>query len=158
GQGGRAAELLDEVGPPQPRGWEWQYLHRLARPGGQESRNLDGPKGGRQLAFSPDARRIATANQDGKVQVWDVASGKEEVTAEGHRDGANAVAFSPDGTRLDSGGKDKAVRFWDVSGGKEALPALDVNGEVFAVAFSPDGSRVAAAARGKDDTGEVRVW
>jgi tRNA A-37 threonylcarbamoyl transferase component Bud32 len=158
GQGRRARELLDQVGPLPPRGWEWQYLRGVAQLAGQESRTLKGPKGGGQLAFSPDGSRIATASQDGKVQVWDVASGKEEATAEGHRDGANCVAFSPDGTRLASGGKDRAVRFWDATSGKETLRALDTTGEVLGVAFSPDGSLVAAAARGKDDSGEVRVW
>ena len=49
------------------------------------------------VAFSPDGTRLATAGEDQKVKVWDVASGTELVTLNGHATGVKDVAFAPDG-------------------------------------------------------------
>jgi WD40 repeat protein len=71
-------------------------------------------------AFSPDGKRIATADKVGHVVVWDVATGKSLTTLEApgmytwdpvHRKhsigGVRSVAFSPDGSLLAVGGISK---------------------------------------------------
>ena len=67
------------------------------------------------VAFSPDARRIATCSEDCTVRLWDAASGQEVLTLKGHTDIVRGVAFSKDGRRLISGGWDRTVRIWDAS-------------------------------------------
>src|SRR5262249_42012947 len=58
------------------------------------------------VAFSPDGKTLALggglAGQPGEIQLWDVATGKEQATLKGHTDGVNCVAFSPDGKTLAS--------------------------------------------------------
>ena len=49
--------------------------------------------------FSPDGSQVATADGDGKVRVYDAATGKAVMTLDAGEAEATSVAFSPDGTR-----------------------------------------------------------
>src|SRR5437016_2762308 len=69
------------------------------------------------VAWSPDGTRIASASNDGTVQVWDAANGGHVYTYRGHTDRVNVVAWSPDGTRIASGSDDHTVQVWDAANG-----------------------------------------
>lgn len=65
------------------------------------------------LAFSPDGRLLASANQDGTVMIYDVRTGQEHckpITQ--HTDFVYDVAFSPDGTKLATLGRD-SLKLWN---------------------------------------------
>ncbi|HTU17808.1 MAG TPA: protein kinase, partial [Gemmataceae bacterium] len=102
------------------------------------------------VSFSPDGRRLALSGGDGRVRVWDAATGQELLTLKGHTDAVFGVSFSPDGRRLASAGEDRTVRVWDAATGEELLT---LKGH-YPVSFSPDGRRLASA--GEDRT--ARVW
>jgi hypothetical protein len=65
------------------------------------------------VSFSPDGRRLASAGEDGVINVSDTASGDEVWTRKLPGGAANAVAFSPDGRRLASAHGDATVRIWE---------------------------------------------
>ncbi len=116
---------------------------------------LRGHRGGvHALAFSPDGRFLASADETGVVRVWEVARRRELGRLAGHAGPVRAIAWSPDGTTLVSGGDDKTIRLWDV----RRFAADDVlRGHTSAVrllAFSPDGRRLASG----QQYSEVRVW
>jgi WD40 repeat protein/serine/threonine protein kinase len=88
------------------------------------------------MAFSPDARHLATASNDGTVRVWawDPArlgqrqepERKLPVRVQGF---GNRVAFSPDGLRLATGGEGNTVKIWDATKPNpgRVLPALSAS-------------------------------
>ena len=68
----------------------------------------------RDIAFAPDAPRLASASNDQTVKLWDVTTGAEIVSLPGHSSTTESVAFTSDGRRLASGASDYTVKLWDV--------------------------------------------
>ena len=107
------------------------------------------------MAFHPDGRRLASANGNKTVSIWDSTTWEALQVLRGHSSGVNSVQFSPDGGRLASASYDQTVRLWDTATGAQ-LHSLrgHTNVCVSSVAFAPDGQRLASG--GADKT--VRVW
>src|SRR5437660_3595092 len=106
------------------------------------------------LAFSPNAKLLASTGYDRLIKLWDVASGKELRTLKDHSDAVYGLAFSPDGRLLASCGADRAVKVWDVTSGKRLYTLGESTDWVYAVAWSPDGRRLAAGGVDKS----IRIW
>src|SRR5262249_38715379 len=73
-----------------------------------------------QILFSPDGRVLATADRGQRIQLFDVARGRELARLKGHED-AEAVfvpmAFSPDGALLAAGGRGDGIVIWEAASG-----------------------------------------
>jgi WD40 repeat protein len=65
------------------------------------------------VAFSPDAKTIASASNDKTVRLWDARTHKPLGRLSGHTSAVSAVAFSPDAKTIASASYDKTVRVWD---------------------------------------------
>jgi WD40 repeat protein len=106
------------------------------------------------IAMSPGGRLLATADADGSIQIWEVATSRLVRTLKKQGAWVQGLAFSPDGTRLASACDSGTVKVWDMENSKEIATLRGHRQEVKAVAFAPGGTRVAAG--GKEET--VRVW
>jgi WD40 repeat protein len=67
------------------------------------------------LAFSHNGKKLATANLDGKIRLYEVATGKKLAVFSGHKSNITSVAFSADDKTLASSGDDATIRFWKVN-------------------------------------------
>ena len=123
----------------------------------------DGPHAVRQVAFSPDGKRIASSSYR-HVRVWDALSGNKVIQFEGRLDGrvynylAALLAFSPDGRKIASASQraTRIIQVWDTSTGEEVFPPLRHEATVRSVAFSPDGTQLAVGCAHSSST--VTIW
>ena len=97
----------------------------------------------RDMRFSNDGRRLASAGRDGRLIVWDVANGEPLVVTDTFEI-SWSVGFSPDGRRVYTGGDDATLRTWDLYGDQRFLRRMSAlpGGQEFGdVQASPDGAR-----------------
>src|SRR5260221_232197 len=94
------------------------------------------------VAWSPNGKHIASASDDGTVQVWDAANGGHLYIYRGHTDHVNAASWSPDGKRIASGSDDFTVQVWDAANGGHVYIYRGHTDAVWGVAWSPDGRRI----------------
>jgi WD40 repeat protein len=119
------------------------------------------------IAFSPDGRTLvgglvegspATMGVNGKIVLWDVATGIIVHTMDGHTNGVNFITFSPDGRILASASLDCTVKLWDTASGTylqtlagDYAQGCDQNNHikynvyVYSPTFSSDGHTLAFA-------------
>jgi WD40 repeat protein len=88
------------------------------RTGRMRSLRDSSASGVNSLALSPDGHTLANGNNDGSVDVWEVASGKPIDHFTGHATRVLGLAFSPDGRTLYSCSLDGAVFGWDLGTGR----------------------------------------
>lgn len=152
---GRVLELLEaqrpKAGEEDLRGFEWYYLWRLTH---RDSFTLQHSGRVASVAFSPDGKVLATGSEDQTVKLWDVASGQELATLQGHTDVVSSVSFSPDGTILATASGDRTVKLWDVAGRRELATFTGHQNAIRSLAFSPDGKILATGS----EEGTVKLW
>jgi WD40 repeat protein len=107
------------------------------------------------VVISPDGSHLVSI-VDKHGRIWDVKTGKQIATLDGHTDKISDVAFSLDsqGLRIVTGSWDLTVRVWDTQTGRQ-LAVFEGHGDkVSKVALSPDSARAVSGA--SDWT--IRVW
>lgn len=104
------------------------------------------------LAFSPDSRHIASA--DDSVRIWDVETGEElrrwfpdpsDNSYVPHFGTITDLEFDPSGAYLATAGLDASAKVWEVKFGAQVANVDTFLGPVETVDWSPDGMRVAMA-------------
>ncbi|HEV8060628.1 MAG TPA: sigma-70 family RNA polymerase sigma factor [Gemmataceae bacterium] len=107
------------------------------------------------LAFSADAKQLATAGDDPFVLIWDVAGGKpsKQLAAQGQV--LTALAYSPDGRVLAAGTNRGAVLLWDMATGEQIARRAGHPSAIQQLAFTPD-SKLLVSAGGTDTT--ALIW
>jgi eukaryotic-like serine/threonine-protein kinase len=139
---GGALQLLDECSGDLCH-WEWHYLQGLCR---VDPVTLQGRGRVYGLAISPDSRRLAAGNEDGRIGLFDLETGAALPPLRGHTRAVRSVAFHPHGTRLASASADGTVRLWDLTTSQQVFDPWRGHAEprTYGLAFSPDGRRLAA--------------
>jgi WD40 repeat protein len=147
-------------------GW---YVLQWDAASSKETRRFAGLRDNiKSVAFSPKGDVLAAAGRDGRIVLWDAATGQERLHILAHpvAEGAGtraflgsafsaspAVVFAPDGKSLFSAGPDKTIRRWDVAIAKE-LGRFTDPAACSALAITRDGQYLITAS--PDST--VLVW
>jgi WD40 repeat protein len=106
----------------------------------------------KDIDFSPDGRRLASAGVDRAVHVWDVDE-LREVDRFDLPDQVGAVAYSPSGRYLVSGGRFPEIIVFDTAQGQIRM-RLKATSTTEDLAFSPDGHLLASA----HADSRIRFW
>lgn len=112
----------------------------------------------RSIAWSPDGRYIAVANQSGGIWVQNSATEETILTVQSAPAlPVYTLAWSPDGGKLASGGEDPDINIWDAATGKLIQNLQRQAGAVRTLSWSPDSTHlVSASQEGFPDT--VQIW
>lgn len=110
----------------------------------------------RDVVFSPDGQKLASASIDWTVRLWNVADGTQLQRLAGHQGAVWRLVFSADGQYLHTGGSFGELITWRVSDGAK-LYQTQVHPdfiEIVALAAWPNTNRIATA--GED--GDIFIW
>lgn len=163
-----AAPQKSTVSTPQPASGQTERLHiiRIPKiPGQQQAQEVKRviPEGvtpiGKHrkavpvVAWSPDARLLASGGFDRTVMLWGV-EGKQVAALEGHREAVVALAWSWDGKRLASASADGEIRIWDAATHTLSQALHGYSCPVYALAWTNGDGRLVT---GGDD-GRLCFW
>ncbi|MCA9442444.1 MAG: protein kinase, partial [Candidatus Omnitrophica bacterium] len=94
-------------------------------------------------ALTRDGKFLASGDMSGLIKVWDLESGKEWWSIQGHSNRLDGVQFSPDGQLLASVGWDGFLKVWKTSNG-ELLFQKSYGTRLRKVIFNHAGNRMVA--------------
>jgi serine/threonine protein kinase/WD40 repeat protein len=177
GELGKAREILSKWVPVEGetdyRGWEWFFLDAQCRETAFFKRGHDLQV--QAVAWSPDAKHLASGDRQGMVKVWNLADDKELFQVQ-LQPGVIALAWSPDGKHLaaacpgmvklleaDSGKESRFLRAVLDKNSFNAPPATGIEAAtrqvltkswIASLAWSPNCHELAQV----DSNGRVQLW
>jgi WD40 repeat protein len=97
-------------------------------------------------------RRIVSGSDDRTLKIWNLQTGKCDITFRGHSDCVSCVAELPDG-RIVSGSCNGILKIWNVQTGKCDITFEEHDHWIICIAVLPDG-RIVCGSNG----GILKIW
>ena len=140
-----------------PRPWPdlaWQAMGACPRRVMAFGRDAAVPRAWSSICFNPRSALLASGADDGAVQIWDPATGRERVALKTAAGGVRCVRFSPDGHLLAAAGSDGTVTLWRADTADREQQLSTQAGGATCVAFSAKGDWLACGT----EQGTVMLW
>lgn len=141
-----AGDLLASGGYREVKLWRRAQNVRKAEWAGLET----APK---SLAVTEDGALAAIGEENGKIRIYDAASGQQQKTLVNHTAPVTALRFTADKSKLVSVSADKSVRVWNVADGQQ-VGLVETPAALQAVALVGEGKLIATG--GADNI--IRLW
>jgi len=107
----------------------------------------------RAMAVSADSKSAAFGEENGKIKLFDLATGQITKVLQGHGGPVTGLRFASDGMRLASVSADKTLRIWNLGDG-QVVGQIEAPAPLNAVAFVGEEKLVAIG--GADNS--IRLW
>lgn len=106
----------------------------------------------RSLKFKPDNPVLAVGYDDGKIEMWDITSGKCISEIKAHTSDITDIKFNSRLSQMATASTDGTLKLWDANN-LSGLPVSfnDNNGLVITIEFSPDGQLLISGTDGSSD-------
>jgi WD40 repeat protein len=105
------------------------------------------------LAIHPNGYLIASGDEEGTVQFWNLRTGSLVSEFYPHDQTITGLAFTQDGGKIITSSEGKTIKVWDLATGNLVQELIGHRGRIRAIALSPDGETLASAANDG-----VRIW
>jgi WD40 repeat protein len=125
---------------------EWAYQEKIVLEG-----HTDWVFG---VAVTPDGKTIVSGSTDDTLKVWDLETGRCQVTFWGHTSTVVGVAITPDGKTIVSGSADGTLKVWDLETGRCRATFEGHTNAVWGVAITSDGKTIVSGSLDKT----LKVW
>ncbi|MCX7787432.1 MAG: WD40 repeat domain-containing protein [Spirochaetes bacterium] len=140
---------ITEGSSSKVKGWELSTAKELFAFGNDVS----------SMDISPDGSRIATANRDGMVQLWDAETGNEHKLLGRHENGGRniliqSLCFSKDGSYISIGDSEGIIKIWDLETGCVVCTLQAHKSDVTTLQFSLNGKLLASGSIDRT----VKIW
>lgn len=140
-----SAEPSPQAAASRPLSVKWRCLRTLE----DHSKSVLG------VVFSPNGQLIASACEDGTVNVWASETGRLVRSLGKNNIGSlDAIAFSPDGQLIAAAGYDGEIKLWQTVSGSAAGTLKGHSRFVSSLKFSPNGQHLLSTSY--DNT--LRLW
>lgn len=108
----------------------------------------------RCAAVSVDGRWAATGDENGRIRIWEISSGKPMHSIAAHQAAVTDVTFSAAGAVLFSCSLDKSLRAWNLTKGDTIRNGVETTAPLHSLTLIHQDEWLVAG----DGTGAARVW
>ncbi len=123
-------------------GMAWLWPPDRNRPDIRPLAAVPHERGARHVAITPDGRQMLTDGYDGRVRLWELATGEHQEVL-GGTNSASACALAPGGTRAAVGHSGRRVQTVQLETGDKERNYPGLPRAPYELAFSPDRTRPA---------------
>ena len=147
--------FLSKFDPRTGNRWTEHRIRLWDAEKGAEVASFQPPEGATvAIAFSPDGKMLAVAQEDG-LHVCEPDTGKKLRTLSNEKTFYRRIAFSADGTLATNGKDAKTIQLWDAATGRPKQLLRGHEKDVCCLAFSADGKRLVSSSVWDNS---FRVW
>ncbi|MTJ28718.1 WD40 repeat domain-containing protein [Aphanizomenon sp. UHCC 0183] len=94
------------------------------------------------MALTPDGKTVIYHSYN-TIKIWDLVTGTESFTLQGHSSLVEAIALTPDGKTLISASRDNTIKIWDLATRKE-IATFTGESPINCCTVAPDGVTIVA--------------